>query len=267
MRLVTRVTAVILLMSAVCIAESPSRGEDAAGTDNQQRKDVAFLASDRLRGRGVGDPTIDEAADYVASRMKAIGLQTDLFDGTPMQQVEVPLEARAGSAQENRIVFDAPTRTVQRNTLRHWAPDMNPLGIGISDADFKGPVAFVGYGVTAPKLNYDDYANINVAGQAVIMLRKEPSGEKGDAVFSGSRNTRHAYFATKISNAIAHQAAAVILVNDAESVAESVRDKQKRVAARERSQKALGRRRSRLCPRKRKTAASRCENSCRERIE
>ena len=228
MRVVTRVIAVAFIASSNGVAESPSLSGEPAGIAEQQRADVAFLASEQLRGRGVGDETIKQAANYIASRMNAIGLQTDLFEGTPFQRVDVPLGARAGSAEENRVVFRCDREQVPK-IQANLGDGMNPLGIGTTEGQFRGPIAFVGYGITAEKLDYDDYASLDVSGHAVMMLRKEPAGENGDAVFNGPRNTRHAYFATKISNAIAHRAAAVLLVNDAASVAEGVQAKQKRL--------------------------------------
>ena len=40
---------------------------------------------------------------------------------------------------------------------------------------------FVGFGITAPELKYDDYADLNVEGKIVVMLRRNPRyGERGD---------------------------------------------------------------------------------------
>ena len=38
-----------------------------------------------------------------------------------------------------------------------------------------GGLVFVGYGITAPELKYDDYAGIDVAGKIVVMLRRTPA--------------------------------------------------------------------------------------------
>src|ERR1700750_2351247 len=39
------------------------------------KADMAFLASDGLKGREAGSPEFNKAADYVAARMKQIGLK------------------------------------------------------------------------------------------------------------------------------------------------------------------------------------------------
>ena len=44
---------------------------------------------------------------------------------------------------------------------------------------FDAPVAFVGYGVSAPDMGYDDYDGIDVRGKVVIAMRYEPMDERG----------------------------------------------------------------------------------------
>jgi len=47
---------------------------------------INFLASDDLRGRGLGTPELDKAADYIAEKFKEYGLQPGSDDGTYFQQ-------------------------------------------------------------------------------------------------------------------------------------------------------------------------------------
>jgi hypothetical protein len=70
-------------------------------------------------------------------------------------------------------------------------------------------------------LNYDDYANIDVRGKVVIVLRKEPQANDPKSPFDGTEPSQHALFTTKEINAAKHGAAAMILVNDASSEAAS----------------------------------------------
>jgi len=73
------------------------------------------------------------------------------------------------------------------------------------------PLVFAGYGITAPDFQYDDYANINVKGKIVVVLRYEP---KSFEEKSGRRgNTPHAAVFSKAINAREHGAKAIILVN------------------------------------------------------
>jgi aminopeptidase N len=47
---------------------------------------VEYLASDDLKGRGIGTPEIDEAANYIANKYEEYGLQPGSDDGTYFQQ-------------------------------------------------------------------------------------------------------------------------------------------------------------------------------------
>jgi hypothetical protein len=73
---------------------------------------------------------------------------------------------------------------------------------------------FAGYGITAPEYHYDDYADLDVKGKIVIILRHEPQEADEKSVFTGKTLTVHAQFTSKASNAKMHGASGVILVND-----------------------------------------------------
>ncbi|MBI1983937.1 MAG: M28 family peptidase, partial [Acidobacteria bacterium] len=79
---------------------------------------------------------------------------------------------------------------------------------------FEGPLVFMGYGITAPDLNYDDYKGIDAKGKVVVVLRHEPQEDDEQSVFSGKQLTTHATFISKAINAKNHGAAGLVLVND-----------------------------------------------------
>ena len=182
----------------------------------QLRLDVQFLASEELRGRDTADETILQAAKYVSDRMDEIGLTTNLVDGGPYQSVKVDLGAQPGSFEKNYAKFTFASG--QQGILAKLGEDINPLAVGLERGSVSGKVVFVGYGITAPTLKYNDYAGVNVENAIVILLRKEPGAANPNSPFDGLKNTRHAYFQTKIANAIRHGAAAVMIVNDRASI-------------------------------------------------
>ncbi|NNE00680.1 MAG: M28 family peptidase [Pirellulaceae bacterium] len=196
---------------------------DASDIQLRLRADVEFLSSEELRGRDVADDTIHDAANYIAQRMAAAGLQTALIDDKPFQSVTVTLGARAGARQNNQVTFELGSPQTGDPIVAEFNRAMNPLSIGAQAGRATGKVAFVGYGITAEKLDYDDYAGIDAQDAIVMVLRKEPGVSDPDSPFDGVRNTRHAYFATKIENAIAHGAAAVMFINDRASIDEAVK--------------------------------------------
>jgi hypothetical protein len=179
--------------------------------------DMAYLASDELQGRDVGSEGLELAARYIAQSFEQEGLQVDLFDGTPFQTFNIPTGVTVGEAAKNRLAVrsDEGEPAVTEVSL---GTSFRPLGVGDSGLA-QGPVVFVGYGITAPEKSYDDYASVDVKGSIVLMIRKEPRGPEADKVFGGDRNSRHAFFDTKIRNAAERGAIAVLLVNDQESIA------------------------------------------------
>jgi hypothetical protein len=95
--------------------QPPSDKTDAA-VEVRLRATVGYLASDELRGRFPGTKEIDLAADFIAKRMKKIGLMTDLFRGTPYQH------------------FRARVRNFQAESRSHWPALLEYVGRRLSDS-------------------------------------------------------------------------------------------------------------------------------------
>ena len=210
-------------------AYSAPIGSSADSQTRQLKADIEFLASEDLRGRSVTDDTIDQAADYIVGRMKSIGLDTELVDGGSLQPFSVNLGSNPGAEKNNQLKLSSDDDAFSPITAK-LNDGLMPLALGSSHADVQTAIAFAGYGITAPKLDYDDYQGIDADGATVIILRKEPQATDPDSKFSGTQNTRHAFFATKIENAIKHGAVAVILVNDPGSVQEAIKNVQQRIS-------------------------------------
>ena len=75
---------------------------------NATARNRGHLASDALEGRGVGTAGLDKAADYIAEQFARMGLRTNLFNGTPFQEFEIPLASEMGPAKQNRLPLVGP---------------------------------------------------------------------------------------------------------------------------------------------------------------
>ncbi len=195
---------------------------------------VKYLASDELEGRGVGTEGLNLAADYLAEQFRATGLKTEVFDGSPFQTFTINASPELGPSEENRLTFHGPEGENGDGQTRNLkvGEDFNTLAIGGS-GQIEAPLVFVGYGITAPEHNYDDYHGIDVQGAVVVMLRKEPRQSSEGDEFSGKHPSKHALFSTKVENAVKHGAAAIIFINDHYELTN------KQVVERESWQKAL----------------------------
>lgn len=206
-----------LAVWGACAALFPFRlyAQDLPDSVQQRLKaDVEYLADDAREGRGVGTQGLQDAGTMIAARFSELGFNTELFGGSPFQPFSITdgYEAALPSSP------DQPARnwlqirgTVERDPV--MGTDWMPLSLG-SDGAFSGPLVFAGYGITAADLEYDDYANLDVTGKVVIVLRKQPGQKQEGSKFGEPQNSRYAYFTTKETNAALHGAAALILVND-----------------------------------------------------
>jgi Peptidase family M28/PDZ domain/PA domain len=181
------------------------------------KEDVSFLADDAREGRAPGTKGIEAAAEYIAGVFKEAGLkpapgadgyfQTFFINGSPtlVKAQELSVEDPEGKT----------IRAVEKS-------DFTPLAIGVGATLEKVPIVFAGYGITAHdearKLDYDDYAGIDVKGKAVLIIRRKPREEDASSPFGGKRATRYSAFQHKATNAFQHGAAAVLLVNDSGAV-------------------------------------------------
>ncbi|MCA9138985.1 MAG: M28 family peptidase [Planctomycetales bacterium] len=243
---------VLTLLSAliVCVSALPSRSvaqdssnqpleeqavQSAAVTESL-RQDVQFLASEELRGRSVTDETINIARDYLRDRMQSIGLKLDAVGGAPFQSVDIPVGSEIRNTENNFFRFQVAGKQPIDVKL---GEGFGPLAIGRDQAKASGRVVFAGYGITSTSPAYDDYQSIDANGAVVMILRKEPGASDPDSPFDGVGNTRHAWFATKISNAIKHGAAAVLIVNDSASTREAAQKEQNRIDQERRRKEGL----------------------------
>jgi hypothetical protein len=164
---------------------------------------VVFLAADALKGRGNGTPELTQAADYIAAQFKAAGLQPQGDNGTYFQTFEITTGTEFGPKNEAQM----NGRVLKLND------EFVPIAFS-NTASVTGQVAFVGYGITAPELHYDDYQGVDAKGKIVVVLRHEPQELDERSVFNGKNFTSHATFDNKAANARQHGAIGIIFITD-----------------------------------------------------
>jgi Peptidase family M28/PA domain/PDZ domain len=168
--------------------------------------DVKYLASPELKGRGTGTPQLESAASHIAGLFKSFGLKP--VDGKNYE-LAFPAEVGVHLGSHNSFAF---TEDGSRHTLKlnqDYVPfAFSTVGKG-SDS-----VVFAGYGITSQTYHYDDYANLDVKGKFVLLLRHEPQENDANSIFDGKNLTSFATFVDKMANAKAHGARGVIMVND-----------------------------------------------------
>ncbi len=183
------------------------------------RESLEWLAAPEREGRGPGTAGIEKAADWIAARFAALGLDTAVVDGKPFQPFPITLEAKMGAAEENVAELVGPPAADGTSEVRSLAvgTDWTPLAAGGSGA-FDLPLAFAGYGITAKAEEYDDYAPLGAdgaKGKAVIVLRQEPQKDDPKSKFEGNQASQYAALSRKVANASEHEVGGIVFANDA----------------------------------------------------
>ncbi len=191
------------LPALVCISAMVIAAQHIAPDDYLAH--IKYLASPELKGRLTGTPELNKAAEYIASQFAQSHLMP--LEGNYFQDFEVV--ARTGLSEGDRLSVKAGGRSTE---LKQGI-DFVPLNLSANGAA-EAPVVFAGYGITAPRYRYDDYAHVDVQGRIVVILRHEPQENDPKSIFDGTNLTEHASLSSKVSNAKLHGAKGVLIVND-----------------------------------------------------
>ena len=131
--------------------------------------DVAYLAADAREGRATGSVGFDQAADYVATRFKNLGLEAAGDNGTFFQRVPL-LEA---TRQQNGAVL----KLQQDNFIQEFIFEKEYLpGVNFNQPthSITAAMVFVGQGVFAPDLKHNDYAGVTLRDKIAVVFDGAP---------------------------------------------------------------------------------------------
>ncbi|MFP5245074.1 MAG: hypothetical protein ACLGH0_00165, partial [Thermoanaerobaculia bacterium] len=131
-----------MLAAALVLAAALSPIEPAA-----IKAHIDFLASDVLEGRETGTRGYDIAARYVASQFALAGLEPK------MQEVRL----RTG-------IVESATFTIGDRAFVHRKDVIVSPNFLRETNDVDAEVVFAGFGIVAPSLRHDDYAELDVHG-------------------------------------------------------------------------------------------------------
>jgi hypothetical protein len=188
----TTLACAAVLTAAACaprsepLPEALQRAVDGIRADAIER-DVRFLADDRLAGRATGTPGFLEAAEYVAARFETLGLRPAGGDGTFLQFIEFRQAEIIDEGSSLEIRHGDEVTTLRPYVDYYFGPDKLRETV-----DVTAPLVFAGFGVTAPELDWDDYAEIDVRGKVVVLFGGAPPSfpHNERAHFSSSRVKR-----------------------------------------------------------------------------
>lgn len=175
----------LVVLTAACNAPSQAPAEAPASLDSPAvttaldaikadpiKEHMTVLADDKMQGRGPGSQGYEDALQYVETAVKSYGLAPAGDNGTFRQTV--PLRNSVVTEEASSMVVHSGARRVSLAYGTDYLLSADPLreDVRVDDA----PVAFVGYGVSAAGLGYDDYASgIEVKGKVVAFMSGAPA--------------------------------------------------------------------------------------------
>lgn len=175
---------------------------------------VRVLASDEFEGRAPGSEGERLTVEYLERAYAAAGLQPG---------VTLPNGQRSW-VQETTLVAatltNTPTLTLSgRDGARSyayatqfsaWTRRLDPA-VDIENA----PLVFVGYGVNAPELGWNDYEGVDMRGKIAVILINDPDFETGDdRGFGGRAMTYYGRWTYKFEEAGRQGAAGAIIIHE-----------------------------------------------------
>jgi Peptidase family M28/PDZ domain/PA domain len=207
----TRVAA-LMVASLVSVGLSARQLAAQAGPSPAERadRDIKWLASDELEGREPGSQGIEKAATFIENEFRDFGLKSPNEDGSYRQMFTVNLGVNVDS-EATRMEFVPASGDAIKLKI---GEEFRPMAVGGSGEVSDAELVFVGYGISAPDLNYDEYKSVDVTGKVVVFIRMEPQLENAESVFNGSEISDYASITKKLNTAREKGAVGAIMINN-----------------------------------------------------
>lgn len=202
---------VALLLACVLLGCSPGIAIRPSHTRTQVdraglRQAVEWLADDAREGRGTGLAGNTASGEWLEAKLSQAGLARPFREGENPSHFQ-NFDVVTGSARGARTTLAARGRT--------FVPGQDFELLSFSDdGEVDAELVFVGHGITAPELGWDDYAGVEVRGRTVVALMHEPREREGKSLFRTPSALRFRELRYKALNAREHGARALLIVPD-----------------------------------------------------
>jgi hypothetical protein len=167
---------------------------------------VRELASEKYEGRLTGTPGFEAAARWAVSLLSSWQISPGGDGGTYLQSFPDPYTLVLPGAQLSLLIpvgsqgFKAKPYTYERDFFPGSTSDSGSV---------TAEVVYVGYGITAPELKYDEYREIDVKGKIVLVEPEVPvDPDRNPELFMKWRP--YSFHDYKVRNAKEHGAAGMI---------------------------------------------------------
>ena len=204
-----------LTASALALAAASVSAATMGGFSPSRMAEIdKTISSDAFEGRGVNTPAEKKTVNYVIDQFRSAGLQPggDVVSGQRRWTQDVPL-LQSELTGDPAVTVQTPAgllRLTQGNEIAVRSPQNGQNQVNIANA----PLVFVGYGVSAPERNWDDFKGQDVRGKVMVVLINDPDFEGGEGQFGGKAMTYYGRWTYKYEEAARRGAAGVMIVHE-----------------------------------------------------
>jgi len=199
-----------LVLGLACETSSTDADSDVPTLSAEAiASDTRTLASDEFLGRGPGQDGGDRAADFIAGQFREAGLQP--VDGSYFQTV--PMIGTTTDPSTVRLSFRGPSGSVRPTYLDDFVFNAgDPAGAPVS---VSAEVVFVGYGISAPENDWNDFGDVDVEGKVLLILVNDPPAPDSEPdLFGGPAMTYYGRWTYKYEEAARQGAAGALIVHE-----------------------------------------------------
>jgi Zn-dependent M28 family amino/carboxypeptidase len=177
---------------------------------------VRTLASDEFQGRAPGTEGEAKTVAYLSKTFQSLGLEPGGEKGGWTQTVPL-VRTQIGAPKILNVSFLGKPRALTQSRDVYVSTFRKVNRVTIEDA----PLVFVGYGVTAPERQWDDFKGVNLRGKVAVVLVNDPdfsasANEPVAGKFGGRRMTYYGRWTYKYEEAVRRGALAALIVHDTE---------------------------------------------------
>lgn len=195
----------LCLMAVVAGCAGLGRMQAPAISAEEYARHIATLSADEFEGRKPGTAGERKTVEYLVAEFKKLGLEPGNGDSF-LQQVPI-VEITAGSDARLQL-GSAELKYMQDMVI--WTKRLVPE-ISLADS----PLVFVGHGVVAPELGWNDYAGVDMRGKTAVILINDPGFATNDPkLFRGRAMTYYGRWTYKFEEAMRQGAAGALIIHD-----------------------------------------------------
>ncbi|HTJ15895.1 MAG TPA: M28 family metallopeptidase [Steroidobacteraceae bacterium] len=198
------------------LSASAALAADTAVTIDPERlsQTVKILASDEFEGRGPATPGETKTIEWLTKSFRDLGLEPAGERGSWTQAVPL-VRTQIGSPATMSIAIQGKDRPLTQSKDIYVSTVRNVDRVSIKVA----PLVFVGYGVTAPERQWDDYKQVDLHGKIAVYLVNDPDfyakpGEPVAGRFGDRRMTYYGRWTYKYEEAARRGALGALIVHD-----------------------------------------------------